>query len=267
MLTILFGLLGAGAVFTVLYRMTEIGMFWSVILGIVGFMVVQLIISLLLRMKMKKINLELQQVMLGTQKNLERKQQMFIRQRNTNQTMMRMQMEAEQKKGIEEALKVCEQFRPMCKWNLMMKKQIATMQMAFHFQMRNWAEVDRLLPSCVFLDAQTVSMKLARLYKTKDEGLDKFYKKKTRMLRKDSIVLPAATYSWILLKLGRKEDALKALNDALKKCDSAILTHNRDAIVNDKLKQFSNAELAESWYVLALEEPKMQKIQQRVAYR
>ena len=108
MLTILFGLLGAGAVFTVLYRMTEIGMFWSVILGIVGFMVVQLIISLLLRMKMKKINLELQQVMLGTQKNLERKQQMFIRQRNTNQTMMRMQMEAEQKKGIEEALKVCE---------------------------------------------------------------------------------------------------------------------------------------------------------------
>ena len=72
------------------------------------------------------------------------------------------------------------------------------MQMAFHFQMRNWAEVDRLLPSCVFLDAQTVSMKLARLYKTKDEGLDKFYKKKTRMLRKDSIVLPAATYSWTL---------------------------------------------------------------------
>lgn len=267
MLTILLGILSGGAVFTVLKKTTEMHTFWEIVLAVLGFVAVQIIVSLILRAKMKKVQMNLQSVMMETQKNLERKQQNFIRQHNTNQVMMRMQLEAEQKKGIEAALAVCEQFQPLCKWNLMMKKQICTMKMAFHFQMKNWEEVDKLLPYCTFLDPQTVSMKLARMYKNKDAGLDKFYKKGTRLLRKDSLVLPAATYSWILLKLDRKEDALKALNDALKKTESAILTQNRDAIINGKMKNFSNAELAESWYVLALEEPKMQKVQQRVVYR
>ena len=265
MLTILFGLLAAGAVFTVLYLTTEIGLFWAIVLAVVGFMIVQIIVSLLLRRKINQINGELQDVMMRTRKEMERKQ-MFIAQR-ANPTMQRMQMEAMQKKGIEEALVVCEQFNALCKWNLMMKKQIATMQMTFQYQLHNWEEVDRLLPKCIFLDPQTISMKLVRLYKTKDESLAKFYKKRTRLLRKDSIVLPAATYSWILLKQGNKEEALKVLNEALKKTENAVLSKNRDAIINDKLKQFSNADLAEGWYALGLEEPKIQKIQQRVAYR
>lgn len=267
MLTILIGIFSAGAVFTVLKKTTEWSPFWIVVLAILAFVLVQIAISLMLRSKMNKVSMELQQVMMETQKNLERIQQTFIRQRNTNQTMLRMQLEAEQKRGIEAAIALCDNFKPLCKWNLMIKKQMITMKMAFNYQMRNWEEVDRLLPGCTFLDPQTVCMKLARMYKTKDENLDKFYKKGTRILRKDGIVLPAATYSWILLKLDKKEEALKVLNEALKKTDSAILTQNRDAIVNNKLKNFSNAELAEGWYVLALEEPKMQKVQQRAVYR
>ncbi|MBE6406459.1 MAG: hypothetical protein E7040_10630 [Lentisphaerae bacterium] len=267
MLTILLGIISAGTIITILKKATTMSSFWVVVLGVLGFVTVQIIVALVLRFKMNKINGALQQVMLETQKTLERKQQMFIRQRNTNQTMLRMQLEAEQKKGIEAALEVIEQFRPLCLWNLMIKKQMTTMKMAFNYQMRNWQEVDKLLPGCTFLDPQTVCMKLARMYKNKDEGLDKYYKKGTRLLRKESLILPAATYSWILLKQDRKEDALRVLNNTLKKTESAILTQNRDAIVNNKLKQFSNAELAESWYVLALEEPKMQKVQQKVVYR
>jgi tetratricopeptide (TPR) repeat protein len=267
MFTILLGIITAAAVFSAVDLSTDLSKGWSIFFAVLGFVAVQVAVSLILRSRMKRINSDLQQVMMATRKNLERKQQLFIRQRNTNQTMMRIQLEAEQKKGIEDALAVCEQFRPLCRWNMMMKKQIATMQMAFHFQMRNWEEVDKLLPDCMYIDPQTVSMRLARMYKTKSADLDKFYKKRSRWMRKDSCVLPAAVYSWILLKLGRKEDALKALNEALKKSDNAVLTRNRDAIVNDKLKQFSNADLAESWYVLALEEPKMQKIQQRAVYR
>lgn len=267
MLTILLSIVSAAAVFTVLTKQMEVSTGWGIASAILVFVLIQIAVSLLLRWKMKKINQDLQQVMLATQKNMERKQQIFIRQRNQNQVMMRMQLEAEQKKGIEDALAVCEQFRPLCKWNLMMKKQIATMQMAFHYQMKNWEEVDKLLPRCVYLDPQTICMKLARMYKNKDEKLEKFYKKRSRLLRKDSIVLPAATYSWILLKLGKKAEALKVLNDALKKTSNDYLLRNRDAIVNDKLKLFSNADFAETWYVLALEEPKMQKIQQRVVYR
>ena len=142
MLTILLGILSGGAVFTVLKKTTEMHTFWEIVLAVLGFVAVQIIVSLILRAKMKKVQMNLQSVMMETQKNLERKQQNFIRQHNTNQVMMRMQLEAEQKKGIEAALAVCEQFQPLCKWNLMMKKQICTMKMAFHFQMKNWEEAE-----------------------------------------------------------------------------------------------------------------------------
>jgi hypothetical protein len=267
MLTILIGIFSAGAVFTVLKKTTEISTFWIVLLAVLGFVLVQIAVSLLLRVKMNKISMNLQQAMLGTQKNLERIQQTFMRQHNANQVMLRMQLEAEQKRGIEAAILICDDFKPLCKWNLMLKKQTNTMKMTFNYQMKNWEEVDKLLPKCVFIDPQTVSMKLVRMYKNKDESIDKFYKKGTRLLRKENLILPAATYSWILLKLNKKEEALKVLNDTLKKTESTILSQNRDAIVNNKMKNFSNAELAESWYVLGLEEPKPQKIQQRVAYR
>ena len=267
MLTILIGILSAGTVFTVLKKTTEMSILWIVLLAVLGFILVQIAVSLLLRAKMNKISMNLQQIMMGTQKNLERIQQTFMRQHNANQVMFRMQMEAEQKRGIEAAIQLCDDFKPLCKWNLMIKKQMNTMKMAFNYQIKNWEEVDKLLPGCVFMDPQTVCMKLVRMYKNKDESLDKFYKKGTRLLRKENLVLPAATYSWILLKLNKKEEALKVLNEALKKTESAVLSQNRDAIVNNKMKNFSNAELAESWYVLGLEEPKPQRIQQRVAYR
>lgn len=267
MLTILLGILSAGAVFTIVKRTTELPTVWAVVFAVLGYIVVQIIISLILRKKMNQINENLQHVMLETQKAMERKQQMFIRQQNTNQTMIRMQMEAGQKKGIEDALLVVEQFQPLCKWNIMMKKQIASMKVAFNFQIKNWEEVDKYLSHCSFLDPQTFCMKLVRMYKKKEEGMDKFYKKRTTLFRKDSIVLPAATYSWILLKQNKKEEALKVLVEALKKTENAILVKNRDAIINGKLKQFSNADLAESWYVLGLEEIKPQQIRQRVAYR
>ena len=267
MLTILLGIFAGAAVFTALDQLSDLHLGWNIFFGILAFVAVQIVTAVILRQKMKKINSSLQEVMAATQKSMERKQQMFIRQRNQNQVMLKMQLEAEQKKGIEEALKVCERMRPLCLWNLTMKKQIATMEMAFHYQIKDWKKVDELLPDCIYLDPQTISMRLARMYKTKENGIEKFYKKKTRLLRKDSCVLPAAVFSWILVKQDRREDALKVLNSALKKTSSEILSRNRDSIVNGKLKMFSNTDLAESWYVLGLEEPKMQKVQQKVVYR
>lgn len=268
MLTILIGVLAGAAVFIGLDQFSELHYGWNIALGFLAFIIVQIAVLLILRLKMKTINQSLQAVMAETQKNMERKQQIFIRQRNQNQTMLRMQLEAEQKKGIEEAVKVCERMRPLCLWNLSMKKQIATLEMAFYYQIKDWKKVDELLPDCIYMDPQTISMRLARMYKTKDANIEKFYKRKTRrLIRKEYCVLPAAVFSWILLKQDRKEDALKVLNHALKKTSSDVLARNRDAIINGKLKQFSNADLAESWYVLALEEPKMQRVQQRVVYR
>jgi hypothetical protein len=46
-----------------------------------------------------------------------------------------------------------------------------------------------------------------------------------------------------------------------------VLEKNREFLLNGKVKQFSNAPLAEAWYALMLEEPKMPRIQQNVRYR
>ena len=100
---------------------------WSIFFGVLGYVVVQLTVSLILRQKMKGIQNNLQAVMQGTQKNIERKQQMFIHQRNMNLTMQRMQMEAEQKKGLEAALAVCDQYKPLFRWSPFVKKQVITM--------------------------------------------------------------------------------------------------------------------------------------------
>ena len=65
----------------------------------------------------------------------------------------------------------------------------------------------------------------------------------------------------------RIEDAIAALTDARKQTSNEVLEKNRELLLNGKVKQFSNAPLAEAWYALMLEEPKMPRIQQSVRYR
>ena len=71
----------------------------------------------------------------------------------------------------------------------------------------------------------------------------------------------------MLVKQDRIEDAIAALTEARKQTSNEILERNREMLLNGKVKQFSNAPLAEAWYALQLEEPKQPKIQQAVRYR
>jgi hypothetical protein len=71
----------------------------------------------------------------------------------------------------------------------------------------------------------------------------------------------------MLVKQNRIDDAIAALADAHKLTSNEVLEKNRELLLNGKVKQFSNAPLAEAWYALMLEEPKMPRIQQNVRYR
>ena len=108
---------------------------------------------------------------------------------------------------------------------------------------------------------------MVRMYKKNDPGLDRFFRKKVRRLRKDLCVLPVSLYAWILVKQGKTDEAFKVLGDALKKTNDETIQNNWQALANKKLKQFSNAGLGESWYALGLEEPKMVKIRPQYKYR
>ena len=122
------------------------------------------------------------------------------------------------------------------------------------------------MDKCLFIEPQSVCVKMARMYKRNDEGIDKFFKKKAARFKGEQALLPYALYSWILVKQERIDEAIKILNQAkIKTSDNEVIVKNWELLVNNKVKHFSNSLLGEQWYSLMLEEPKMPK--QQVRYR
>ncbi len=239
---------------------------WSLFFAVLAMAGIQILVSLYVRKTATKINMNIQSIMYAVQKKLEAKQQQFMRHPG-NQKFFLAQLEKEQASGLESAIAACDQFKVLYKWNVFMPKQVNTMKMLFNYQLKRFEEVDRLLPNCIFLDSQSIAVKMARMYKLGQEGIDKFFRKKIRRLKSDDTVLPYALYAWILVKQGKNDEAMKLLAEAKEKSSNEVILRNWELLANGKIKQFSNAGLGDIWYMLALEEPKMMKIQQQVRYR
>ena len=242
---------------------------WTAAAAVSTFLATQIVISLILRRITNRIQLRLQAIMQETQKQIQMKQNQFMR-RPLGQDAMIRELEKEQFAGIDRLLEATKSFEPLFLWNLLLRKQVNTMRMMFLYQERKFDQVDALLPKCLLLDAQSVSMKLARMYVNGDDDktLDKFYKSKSRRFKDADLVLVVSTYAWILVKRDRIDDAVKALSDAkIRAKDNPVIIKNWEMLVNGKPKHFSNSQIGDTWYALQLEKPKMPRMQQRYAYR
>lgn len=230
-------------------------------------MALQLIISLILRKRSNTINQMIQVCMTETQQKIQMRQNQFMR-KPASQKVMMAALEKEQNNGIERVLEILNLYKPLYRWNFMLKKQVNTMRLMFLYQQKKMNEVDALMPDCLFFDAQSISIKLARLYSLgKLEDVDRFFKKKCRRMKKDDMVLPYSLYAWILVKQERIEDAIKVLATAKDRSSNEVVIQNWENLVNGRIKHFSNAKLGEIWYALGLEIPKMPKMQQQIRYR
>ncbi len=271
MLTLLCSLLVSGGFFAAFYvnGFAQEHPNWTAFLTLLVFLACQIAISLILRKISGRINLVLQGIMQDTQKKIMAKQNQFMR-RPLGQDQMLRELEKEQNAGIDKMLDALSLFKPLYLWNFMMKRQVNTMKMMFLYQKRKFDEVDTLMPKCILMDAQSISMKLARMYENKadDKELDKFYKKKCRRFKGNDCTLAASTYAWILVKRDRIDTAIQALADAkLRSGDNAVIIKNWEMLVNGKVKHFSNSQIGDVWYALYLEKPKMQRVQQQMRYR
>ncbi len=235
---------------------------WGTFLGILVMLAVQVSISLIVRRKTTQINLRIQGIMLDVQKKLEAKQQQFMR-RPMDPKQMMQQFVREQNAGLERAIAACEEFRGLYKWSFLMERQINTMKMAFNYQLRRYDEADRLMEKSLLLDPQSISMKMARMYKRNEAGIDRFFRKKCRRLKGKNCILPYSLYAWILIRQEKPEEAFKVMTEAKKRVENDVIVQNWEALANKRPKSFSNAGLGEMWYALALEEPKMPKQQYR----
>ena len=240
---------------------------WTLVWAFLSMFVFQLCAALLIRRAVNRRNLGIQEIVMDTQRRLEAKQQHFMRHPMGSQKLMLQQLGHEQTAGIERALAACDAFKPLYLWNFFLEKQINTMKMAFNYQLKRFDKVDELMPKCMFFEPQAICMKMVRMYKNNDPGLEKFFRKKGAPLKKDACVLPCSLYAWILLKRGKNEEALATLAAAKKKTENETLIRNWELLANGKFKQFSNAGLGEAWYALGLEEMKMPRIQQQYRYR
>ena len=266
MYALILALLAGGAAGTVA-KVGGLSYTWSVAVGVLVFLAVTAVISQIIRVKIKKLNTDIQQVMEETRHRIMMMQNQFMRRPAGSQKMMLQALEKEQNAGIRRAIEACEAFVPYYRWSFLLDRQINTMKMAFYYQLKDFKQVDQLMPKCLFLDPQSVCLKMARMYMRNEEGIDKLFKKKCRSLKEPACILPYSLYAWILVKQEKYEDALKLLVECKKKTDDETILHNWEMLANKKYKSFSNAGLGEMWYAMGLEEMKMPRQQQRVRYR
>ncbi len=237
----------------------DLGPVWGVVCGIGTVMIVQLLIGLLIRSKVNGINRKMQQVMSEAQAKLNRKVQMFQNRPGGNVKMMQQMLEKEQFAAMRQALEISHEADRYAKWSPLLKKQFNTMRMMLHFQMKEFDEADALMPKCMFLDVRSVATKMARMYQRKEDGIDKFFRKKGLKFKGEDLALVVSTYAWILVKQDRADEAMKVLAEAKKKTDNPVVLENWERLANGKVRNFSNAGLGDSWYSLYLETPKIRQ--------
>lgn len=261
MYTILLSLL-LGVAAAVSLRLTDaFSTVWSVLCGAGIAFAAFLLASRLLGRRLAKDMAVLQEGMLATQKRLQAKIRLFEQRPVGSPQQMMREMEAEQSKALRAALAQTEPLERFVGWIPLMRRQLATMRMQFHYQLKEFDKVDELMPRCVFLDPISASMKLARLHQAKVPAADirKEFDKLVRRFKYNQSVLPYSLMAWIYVQAGEIDEAHKLLLQACRDNEHETLNRNRDRLANNRPREFSNAGLGDQWYGLFLETPKIKQ--------
>ena len=237
---------------------------WCMTVGLLGFIAAQVLTGLFIRKLVKKLTGNIQNIIAGGQQKLNKKIQFFQNKPQGGIKTMQKLLEKDQNFFIRQALEETKTFEKLYSWNLLLKKQVNTMRLQFNYQLKEFDKVDELIPKAMFVDHMSIAMKMARLYRKGDEAACKqlFYKKIGKF-KGDEAALLYALYSWILVKKGNYEEAIKVLQKGKDKTKNEVLEKNWENLVNSKDKKFSNADLGDTWYALYLEEVKVPKPKQQ----
>ena len=244
-------------------HMESWGWAWVAACGVCGILLTQVAAGLLLRGAVKRRQDRIQAIMMEAQARINRQINLFQNRPPSGMRAAQQTMEKLQNDAARAALEATEDFKPLYKWNLMLRRQIAAMQAQLCFQLKDFKRADAYLEYAILADPQSIAVRMARFYRNDDSRLDKFYRAKSRRAKGENAAFLASVYAWIKLKQGDEKTALAALVAAKKVSDHPVLLENYARIANGKVKQFSNAGFGDMWYALALEEPKIKPQRQR----
>lgn len=238
-----------------------------VIYGVLGFIATQILISFLVRKKIKAVNEELQEILAAGQKRMSRKINQFQNKPGGNINLMQRQMERDQQELFKTALEFTDKLDPYRKWNLLMDKQTSTMRLQFLYQLKEFSRVDEIfskgmLTGPVLSDPMLVAMKMARQYENEDiKGVEKTFKRYARWYRNENGALLYGVMSWIYVKKNQLEEARQLLVKAKEKMSNEVIDRNWEMLSNNRVKSFSNTGFGDPWYSLYLEKPPAPKRQ------
>ena len=238
---------------------------WSAFLGVVSFGAVQATVGIVVRRRMKADMDVVQGILVNGQRQLQEKTRRW--QLRPPGSIQAAQKEIEQdtkvfvRKALDETLRL-RKYR----WAVpMVERQIATAQLQLNWMIKDFRQVDALMPKALFLDPTMSAIKMARMFMldASTEDIGKVYAKAVRRLRYNQNALLAALWSWVLVKRGDADGAFKALGAALKNSDNETLKRNHVELMNNRTAHFSNSGLGDQWYSLLLEEPRVRTQRQR----
>ena len=239
------------------FRMWGTG--WAITCGIISCLVSWVVLGLLLRRAVMARQGKIQMIMQDAQNKVNRQIEMFQRRPPSSMKSAQQLIEKIQSEAVGKALAAMSEVDSLYKWTLMLRKQINTMKVQLYYQLKDYKKVDEVLENVMYVDPQTLCIKLVRMYRNEDEKLDKFFRSKRRRFRGENGAFIACVYAWIKLKQDDLKSALDALVDAKKLSDNQVLLDNIDALSNNRVKHFSCSAFGEAWYALGLEEPKQPK--------
>lgn len=249
-------------------RVNEVSRGLTITAGLAGFLLMMFLIGRLVGRNIKKVQMELQEAMQEGQRRINRDVQQFQSKPGGNPKAMQIQIEQKQKQMIRQAQALIEKFAPYRKWNLLMARQMNTMKLQFHYQLKEFEAVDALLAQRgpltkpMLTEPLAVGMKMARQYVHDDiKGAEKTFKKHVKWFRGERASLLYGLMSWIYVKKGELDQARLLLVKGKESTGNEVLGRNWEMLSNGKEKKFSNKGLGEEWYALALENPPMPKPQ------
>ena len=255
--------------FAASYFGADIGMGWSIFLGIVSFGVFQAVAGVIIQKRVKADMSRVQEILVGGQKKLQAKMQAWqFRPPGSIQAAQKILMD-DTKVFVGEALAETEKLSKYRLWVPMMDRQIATAKIQLSWMVKDFKTVDALMPKAICIDPTMSCMKMARMYMLEKPTADieKVYRKGVRRVRYNGNVLLAATMSWIQLRRNEVDAAFKTLTEALKNSDDETLKRNHESLMNNRPAHFTNSGLGDQWYTLLLEEPKTKMQRPRSVYR
>ena len=236
---------------------------WCIFWGLLVFGACQAGTGWILRRRIRRLMEEIQGTMQAGQKKLQEKVNRWQVRPPGSLKQAQTEMERDQRVFIRQALEQTAAFEPYYLWSPLLRRQINTMRMQLYYQMKDFDEVDRLMPRCLFIEPVTAAMRMARMHVLKDAELDKFFERQVARLRYGHGAVLYSLYAWIALQRGDTDLAYKTLLRADSKMDNEIIKRNIEHLANNRLRQFSNAGLGDEWYVLGLEEPRIKTQRQR----